>query len=312
MNIAFVRLHARSAVSRAARVRPFTVRKRPRRLTSVALALAGVLLVLLPSCAGAQTWRTIDASRMVRDTEPVAVKVQYGAGRLSVRGADAPYLYRAQLRYDEARARALSTWDSANRTLTVGVDASGGSRDVGGKATGGTMTLALTRALPIDLQFDLGVTESTLELGGLRLRTLRLRTGASETRVRFDSPSTEPMTSMEVDAGAAAFHATGLANSGTASIRVTGGLGLVDLDFGGTWRRDIALELTLAVGGGELTVPAAVGVRLSGQKTMGSYQFDGMREVGPGVWETSGFTDAKHKLTVKATTTLGALKIVRR
>ncbi len=312
MNLAFVRLHARTAVTRAARARPFTLRRRPRRLTSVALGAAGVLLALLPSCVGAQAWRSVDVSRQLQDSTAVAVKVQYGAGRLTLRGAEAPFLYRMELRYDEERGKSVSTWDAANRTLTVGVDGANMRWSGYKKSEGGTMSLALSRTVPMDLSLDLGATESTLDLSGLRLKTLVIRSGASETKVRFDAASNTPMDRIEVDAGAAAFHATGLANSGVAKLIVTGGVGFVDLDFGGVWKRDIELVLTLAVGGGELTVPSDVGVRLSGQKTLGSYDLEGMRQVGNGVWETSGFSEAKRKLNVQANTTMGSLKIVRR
>ncbi len=314
MNLRFVRLHARTArtaVTRAARARPFTVRRRPRRLTTVALGVAGLFLALLPSCAGGQEWRTLDVARQLQDSNAVAVKVQFGAGRLTLRGAEAPYLYRMQLRYDDERSKALAKWDAPNRTLTVGVDGSN-MRWSGKKKEGGTMALALARTVPMDLSLDLGATESTLDLSGLRLKTLLIRSGASETKVRFDAATNTPMDRIEVDAGAAAFHATGLANTGAAKMFVTGGVGFVELDFGGAWKRDMDLDVTLTVGGAELTVPSDVGVRVSGQKTFGAYDFEGMRQVGNGVWETSGFSDAKRKLNIKASTTMGSLKIVRR
>jgi hypothetical protein len=310
--MAFVRLHARTAVARAARTRPFALRRRPRRLTTVALGLAGALMVLLPSCAGGQSWRTLDVARQLPDSAPVAVKVQYAAGRLTLRGAEAPYLYRMQLRYNEERAKSVSSWDVRNRTLTVGLENSDVRFSTGKRSESGEMTLALARTVPMDLSVELGATESTLDLSGLRLKTLLIHAGASETKVRFDAATSTPMERMEVDAGAAAFHAAGIANSGVAKVIVNGGLGLVDLDFGGIWKRDIALDLTLNVGGAELTVPSDVGIHVSGQKTLGSYEFEGMRQVAPGVWETTGFSEAKHKLTITATTNLGSLKIVRR
>ena len=322
MNLAFVRLHARTAVMRTALVRtavrrasgarPFALRRRPRRATTMALAMAAALVVFLPSCAAGQTWRSLDVSRMARDTQPLAVRVAYGAGKLTMRGADAPYLYRMQLRYDDARGKVLTAWDSSRHTLALGLEMGNVTwRGTKGRESG-EMTLALARTVPIDLTLDLGATQSTLDLSGLRLRSLTVHSGASETNVRFDAVSPIPMETLEVDAGAAAFHATGLANSGATHLRVTGGLGLVELDFGGNWRRDMDLELTLAVGGGELTVPSDVGVRVTGERTLGSYQLEGMKELGGGAWETAGFAGARRKLVIKATTTMGSLKIVRR
>lgn len=312
MNLHFVRLQARLAKSRERAFRPSAgLRRRVRSGAAAFLVLGGALLALLPSCAAGQGWRSVDVARTVVDSQPVAVQVKYAAGRLTVRGADAPYLYRMQLRFDESRSKALSAFDPARRLHTLGISGENITWSPGKRGEAGAMTLALTRAVPLDLSFELGATQSTLDLTAMRLRTLSVRSGASATSVRFDAPSATLMDRIDVDAGAAAFKVTGLANAGAAKIEVTGGLGLVELDFSGVWRRDAELTLTLAVGGGEITVPGAVGVRVVAEKTLGSYQFDGLAQVG-GAWESEGFADAKHKLLVHATTTLGSLKFVRR
>ncbi|MBI3792813.1 MAG: hypothetical protein HY275_18295 [Gemmatimonadetes bacterium] len=278
----------------------------------MALGVAGAILALLPSCAGAQGWRTVDVARMVRDTMPLKVRVAYGAGSLTLRAADAPYLYRMQLRYADGRGTVLSQYDTIARELRLGLEVQNANWSGGKARESGELTLGLTRTVPLDLVIDLGATQSTVDLGGFRLRSLVVHAGASETTVRFDQPTPQPMDRIEVDAGAAAFHAAGLANTGVARLSVMGGLGLVDLDFRGAWRRDVELDLTLAVGGGEITIPPDVGVRLSGEKTLGSYDFEGMTRVGSNAWETSGFSAARKKLVIRAKTTVGTLKIIRR
>jgi hypothetical protein len=312
VDLRFVKLHARTALERAHARRPFAVRKRPRRATLAVASVAGAVLALLPSCAGAQGWRTVDVARMVRDTMPMAVRVAMTAGTLRLTGAEAPYLYRVQARYDEARSRLHTDLDTARRSLALGLDVETGRWSRGRARDAADLAVALTRRVPVNLSVELGATQGTLDLTGVRLRELAVRSGASETTVRWDAPSAEPVDKISFSAGAAAFHALGLAHTGVKELVVTGGVGFVELDFGGPWRRDITLDLTLALGGGAIAVPADVGVRVTGEKTLGSYELEGLVAVGPNAWETRGFASAKQKLVIKASTTVGQLKVTRR
>ncbi len=62
-------------------------------------------------------------------------------------------------------------------------------------------TVGFTSEVPLDLTLDTGASRSLLDLGALRLRTLELHTGASETRVRL--PRAAGVTAVRVEAGAA-------------------------------------------------------------------------------------------------------------
>jgi len=61
--------------------------------------------------------------------------------------------------------------------------------------------VGLTREVPLDLRLDVGAARSALDLSELRLRSLELHTGASETRVRLPSAAGE--TAVRAEAGAA-------------------------------------------------------------------------------------------------------------
>ena len=79
----------------------------------VAPAMRPHLLLLVaalaaPAFASGQTaplWRSVDISRQLRDTLPQRIRVQYGVGRVDVRGANDRILYSMHLRYDETRDR---------------------------------------------------------------------------------------------------------------------------------------------------------------------------------------------------------------
>jgi hypothetical protein len=62
-------------------------------------------------------------------------------------------------------------------------------------------TIGLTTEVPLDLKLDTGASRAQLDLGDMRLRSLDLHTGASETRVRL--PKAAGLTRVSANAGAA-------------------------------------------------------------------------------------------------------------
>jgi hypothetical protein len=87
--------------------------------------------------------------------------------------------------------------------------------------------VGLTDALPLDLKVDAGASTAVLDLGELRIRSLELRTGASETRVRL--PRVAGATTVRAQAGVASLTIevpTGVA----ARIRTRMALGSAQID----------------------------------------------------------------------------------
>jgi len=172
------------------------------------------------------------------------------------------------------------------------------------------MRLALTRDVPLDLSFDMGAVQATLDLTGLSVSDLRVRTGASETTMRFGAPNPVPMRAMEVDVGAAAFTASGLANANTGEIRIGGGVGGVELSFDGEWTRDIEASVHVVLGGVKIRVPSDVGVRVEVGKMLAQFEHDGLIER-DGAWYSSNWESASRHLRLRATTLFGGLEIER-
>ena len=330
VNMAFVRMHARMVATRervtssgafrsasraTARSLAATQDRRRRRSRRVRAAFSVVIAALLlvgVSCRlHGQQWRTLNVARQQLDSSPLAVKVRYGTGRLTLAAAPTPYLYHMQLRYDAARAEPRAQWDAASRTVTLGV-ANSGVRWTSGRNTDlATMALGLSPSVPLDLSVEVGAAESTLDLSGLWLRTLDVRSGASATRIRFCTPSGHPVDRIEIESGAAQFTAERLANSGAKDVIIHGGLSLVELDLTGAWQRDMALSLDLAMGKGELTLPMSVGVRVTVDHASSMLRIEGLKKVG-NIWESDGFASAAHKLVVSVHSSVSSLSITRR
>lgn len=275
--------------------------------------LAALALLAIPAVAGAQEWRTIESSRQLRDTADHYVKVQYGAGRLDLRPTSAPLLYSMRLRYDEEIGTPVSRYDAAARELTVGIPRQtvkwGRNMDLD-ERTSGEMRLELSRQVPMDLDVSLGAARGDLVLGGLALRSLRLDAGAAETDVSFDAPNPVRMRTLDLKAGAASFKATSLANANAATMRVKGGVGNLDLDFGGSWTQDIDLDADFSLGKLTLRVPRDVGLRVDLDRFLVSFEREGMTKRG-GAWYSDNWDRAKHRLSVKVDAAFGSVEVER-
>jgi hypothetical protein len=274
-------------------------------------AVAGALLVA-GQIAGAQQRRTLDASRMLTDSVPHSVKVEFAVGKLDLRPADPPLLYAMHAEYDEDRADAVHAYDRAAHALHVGIpnqELHVRGRDDRGDRTG-LLRLALTRAVPIDLALEIGAAEAELNFGGLSLSKLSIEGGASTARIAFDSLNPVPMSVLQLDVGAAGLRARGLANARAQIIKVDGSVGDADLDFGGSWTQDIEVSADMILGRLRFHVPDDVGVRLEVDRVLASVNAAGMTERG-GAWVTDNFDSAPHKLRIKADVIFGTVGVER-
>ena len=239
------------------------------------------------------------------------MRVRYGAGRIDIGSTSSPVLYAMTLRYDESTSTPLHSYDPAARLLTVGIDGQSErfSRNVGEKSKG-EMRLSLSRSVPVDLSLVLGATKATLDLGGLDLTALQLESGASETVVDFSSPNQGPMRTLDVNVGAASFEARNLANANVAKVHVHGGVGGVELDFGGEWQQDMDVRVDLALGKLTLRVPREVGVRVEVEKFLASFDQQGLQKRADAYY-SDNWDRAKYHLRLRAQTTFGGIELDR-
>lgn len=273
--------------------------------------------VLLVACIAAaasvaqgQSWRTMDVSRQLHDTSEHHVRVQYAAGRFSLRPTTEPVLFTMQLKYDEERMRPIRDYDSLTHRLTLGVegDAARWKSIRGGEQS--EMRLGLSTLVPLDLELRLGATEARVDAGGLSLNRLRIETGAADAVLDFSAPNKSKLRRLDVQLGAAGFVITNLGNANVDYITVEGGVGSVDLDFGGAIREDVTVDANVALGKFSLHLPRDVGVRIEVKKFLASFDHPGLYRRG-NAYYSDNWDDAKIRMRVRAETVFGAIEIDR-
>jgi hypothetical protein len=262
------------------------------------------------SNAEAQTWRNLDVSRQLRDSSEHRIRVRYAAGRFSMRPTTEPVLFSMQLRYDEERSRPLHRYNADTRSATLGVDGEEIRWRKLNDRNMGEMKLGLSNAVPLDLELELGATHARVDAGGLSLNSLRIETGAADAVLDFSAPNKARMHHMDIQLGAAGFVITNLGNANVANIRVEGGVGSVDLDFGDSIQQDVSVEANIALGKLALHLPRDVGIRVEVQKLLATFDHRGLSKRG-NAYYSDNWDSAKVRIRVRAETVFGAIEIDR-
>jgi hypothetical protein len=280
------------------------------------VALMVFLLAVLPSCRlAAQSWRTITSARQLHGETDARVHVQYGAGRFRLSPGVAGELYRLDLRYDEDKFIPLREYDAATGALNLGVrsrEGQGVHVSLGDRRREGpvpSLDLSLNPDIPLALEMELGAVEADVELGGLALRRIRYRTGASETQLRFSRPNPIACEQLEMEAGAAQFRADDLANANCARVSFRGGVGEVTLGFSGAWRRSVTADVNVGIGSLHLRLPRDVGVALQLSRFLASFDAAGFEKRG-NMYYSPNYNSARYRLTLDVNASIGGVDVV--
>lgn len=291
----------------------------------VALLAAAALHAAAPSALPAQEQSLLRASRQYHgQVERMAVDVRLMAGEVRVSPGRSGSLYRHALSYDPRRFRARPGWsvEDGRGRLRIGLEGEDGfgfQFDPFGlgiriprleelNEASGQLDLRLGPEVPVDLSLDVGAAETVMELGGIPLGSLTVRTGASDTRLRFSTPNPVPMERMRLEAGAASFHAERLGNAGFRRFSFDGGVGDVRLDFRGEWRRDATATLNVGVGALTLVFPDDLGVEVRRKAFLTSFDAPGFRRDGS-VYRSPNWDGAARRLRVTVSAGLGAVTL---
>ncbi len=274
------------------------------------LAVAAMLVAAAPRAAPAQTWRLLTSSRQVHGESALDVEVRYGAGRFTLLPAAAGTLYRMELRYDEEHARPLREYDAAAARLRLGTESRGRGARVS-RSRGAEppyLNLALTPDVPLRLNLELGAVQAEVDLGGLALRALTYRTGASVTQLRFSRPNPERCDRMTLVAGAAEFRVTGLGYSNCAHLEFDGGVGEVVLDFDGL-SQSMQGEIDVGLGSLTLRIPREAGVTIRLSRFLASFAAAGFTRRGAH-YVSEGYDRARYRIDLDVNATIGEVNVV--
>jgi hypothetical protein len=108
---------------------------------------------------------------------------------------------------------------------------------------------------PLDLVVQAGAYEGKFELGGLTLKSLTVKDGASHVDLSFLEPNQTEMSLLRYETGASDVKLKGLANANFSTLTFSGGAGNYTLDFGGQLQRDATVTVDSGLGNLSLVIP---------------------------------------------------------
>ncbi|HSL30641.1 MAG TPA: toast rack family protein, partial [Anaerolineales bacterium] len=120
---------------------------------------------------------------------------------------------------------------------------------------------------PLDLAIQAGAYEGNMELGGLALRSLTVRDGASDVELSFKEPNQTKMSILRYETGASKVTLTGLANANFSTLTFSGGAGNYTLDFSGELQRDAVVTIEAGFGDLSLVIPEDVDAAITVEGT---------------------------------------------
>jgi hypothetical protein len=190
--------------------------------------------------------------------------------------------------------------------LEIGVH---GGEVKGRNLKSGRLDVKLSPKVPLELDLEFGATEATLDLGGLRVRSAEIATGASKTMLSVSSPNPEVCSLLQVQVGAAKFEAMGLGNLNAERMTLEGGVGEMTLDFTGQWKRDMTAKIEMGLGSLTIQVPRGLGVKITKDGLLASFDSQGLVKRGNAYYSES-YEKSARKLTINLDAALGSIRVV--
>jgi hypothetical protein len=267
-------------------------------------------LCLWAGVAQAQTMRPFSTFRQLHGETRLNARIEYGAGNLRLEPGVPGELYRMNLSYDEDRFVPLSDFDVSSRSVVLGLRArgQGGVRVVSRNQLEQAARVAISPRVDLALNLTLGAVDADLELGGLRISDLDLKTGASQATVRFSRPNPTRCRRASFSAGAAEVEVLALGNSRCEEIEFEGGVGQVLLDFSGALSSSARVRVKMAVGGITLRLPRKAGVRITMDKFLSSFEPAGLARRGD-TFVSINYEKAERRLDLDLTTAMGGVEV---
>jgi hypothetical protein len=227
-------------------------------LTILALAtMACSFTVNLPPAPSPGPDVTDEITVAVPDTDEPLLKIQFGAGELSLSpGAEDMFV------------EGTATYNIPNFKPEINE-----GTDYVEIKQGEIKTLNVTDfknewdlmlgETPMELEINAGAYQGRYEFGGLALTGLTIKDGASDAEVSFSEPNLTEMSVFRYETGASNVELTGLANANFETLFFNGGAGDYTLDFSGELRQDATARVEGGFGDMKLVIPEDVDARVT-------------------------------------------------
>ncbi len=174
--------------------------------------------------------------------------------------------------------------------------------------------LKFTDAIPITFKVELGAGRGELDLSGLRIKDMKVSSGASSVEMFCDRPNPIDAESIIIESGVSKFTATNLTNTNFRKLKFSGGVGAYKLDFGGKLRQDAEAKIEVGLGAVTVILPSDLQARVHyNDNWFSSFDLDGdFYHKKSGMYETEGYRTARPSLSIQIESGLGSVRVRRK
>ncbi len=277
----------------------------------------GLALAAMVTNTEAQTehsYRTLSTSRQFVDESDITLRVRFALGHFNLGLDHGGALYRSQLVYDEELFEPVLRYNRDSRTLDIEIE-NKRSRRVNlnvrdPRDLHQRLDVTLSPAVPARVDLEFGVVRATLDLGGLALIEATVKSGASESTLRFSRPTTMPCERLQVKTGAGEFRAHGLGNSNCGTMEFEAAAGTFMLDFTGEWQYHGETDAKVKLGVGALTLrfPEDLGVAVSLDRFLATFDRSGFTKRGD-TYYSENYDGATSKLHMEIRAAFGDINV---
>ncbi len=243
----------------------------------------------VPDTIRLQTGPTVTEDLQIRgpssSTEPVELRIEFGAGQLNIEPGNRSELLVGTATYNVTELKPVITEEDSRVRLEQG------NLQLDGIPFPDDVTNQWDLQIgdrPVRLHIDAGAYEGNLELGGLAIHQLFIADGASSTELQFSEPNLLEMDTFQYTTGASDVRLHGLANANFTSMTFRGGAGNYLLDFSGTLTRDATVVIDAGLSNVRIVIPEGVNARVNLEAGLSGTSIDGAWRRAAGGYQLEG------------------------
>ncbi len=245
--------------------------------------------------------QTMTINEAYTDAKPTELTINMGGGELTLQ-AGASGLVEGTVEYNIEKWKPEITRDSSEVTIKQEV---ANSIPVGENVIN-KWDLRLGKD-PIDLTIEAGAYQGKLDLTGIPLVNVKVKDGASDSKLTFSAPNPVRMDSFSYETGASNITLEGLAYSDADVLSFKGGAGNFTLDFSGQLKRDMRVNVDGGLGNITIKVPKGMNSRIQLSTSLNTISTTGTWTVDNNIYSTSGSGPILH---IEVSVGVGNLNLV--
>jgi len=158
------------------------------------------------------------------------------------------------------------------------------------------------------LKVKFGGGKADLDFSGLKVKRLRLSSGASDTKVAFNTVNTEVLDYLKIESGASNLNLSGLGNTNCSEMDISLGACTATLDFSGETSMDMYTEITMRVGRLNLLIPKELGVKIKADDRLAEMRLPDFN-IREGYRVSKNIDEAKNILNLRIGSTLAQVNL---